>query len=123
MGTGKPYPLRGSKSPLAKLTEAQAHEVLRRAKAGESYRLLAAELGVHKSTVARLVSGRSWPGLDSVRGARASRSSTKLTEDQVRSIRLEHGAGMSYRQLASKYGVSTMPISQILKGLTWKHVL
>jgi hypothetical protein len=46
----------------------------------------------------------------------------KLTVDQVRQIRKELRQGRSVRSLAGKYNVSTMAISGIKLGTTWKQV-
>lgn len=47
----------------------------------------------------------------------------KLTESQVREIRRRYAAGgVSQRQLGAEYGVSQMPISYIVRRVTWKHV-
>lgn len=47
-----------------------------------------------------------------------------LTEDAVRQIRelLRHG-DLSQRQIADRYGVVPMVITDIKKGRTWKHVI
>lgn len=45
----------------------------------------------------------------------------KLTEGEVRKIRLEY-ANSSYRKLAAKYGVHTMTIAAIITRKNWKHI-
>lgn len=48
--------------------------------------------------------------------------SAKLTEADIRSIRLLRSAGMLQRDLAEFFSVSRCEISQILAGKLWKHV-
>lgn len=48
----------------------------------------------------------------------------KLTEEEVRSIRLDRASkNLSYRALARKYGVTKNLISYIVRGMSWKHVV
>jgi len=56
------------------------------------------------------------------RAARGSKAgSAKLTEDQVREIRIM-GKTMGPAAIAGLYGVCDATIAHILKGKTWKHV-
>lgn len=55
----------------------------------------------------------------SLRGEEVKTS--KLSEDEVRSIRKSNG--ISQRKLADKYGVSKGTIQSILERKSWKHVL
>lgn len=55
---------RGERNSQARLTEAQAKEILLRADAGETARSLAMEFGVARLTVRRLVSGVTWAHLE-----------------------------------------------------------
>jgi hypothetical protein len=54
---------RGERSAQAKLTRAQAADILRRRRAGERGTELAAEYGVSPQTVCDLKAGRTWPEL------------------------------------------------------------
>jgi hypothetical protein len=51
---------RGSRAGTSKLTEGQVAEIRRRAAAGELHRLLAAEYGVSRPTISRIVNGKGW---------------------------------------------------------------
>lgn len=55
--------LRGERNPMAKLTAAQAAEVLRRHGAGERASALAREFGVSEGLVRAIRDGRCWPAL------------------------------------------------------------
>lgn len=51
---------RGEAHPQARLTVDQVREIRRRVSAGESRKAVAVDLGVDKTTVAKIVSGRLW---------------------------------------------------------------
>lgn len=51
-------------------------------------------------------------------------NTSKLTESQVLEIRLRYKTGaISYRDLASEYGVKHNAIGRILREETWKHLV
>jgi hypothetical protein len=47
---------------------------------------------------------------------------SKLNDDKVRSIRALLEQGLTQREIASKYDVDASAISQINRGVAWKHV-
>jgi len=48
---------------------------------------------------------------------------SRLTEEQVRSIRERYAAGsVFYRDLAAEYGVTITHVAHIVVGKRWKHV-
>ncbi len=47
----------------------------------------------------------------------------RLTEDSVREIRQLHQDGVPGTELASRFGMSTATISQVVRRYTWKHVV
>lgn len=51
-----------------------------------------------------------------------SQGLSKLTEDDVRAIRVLSREGASQREIAKLFGVTRSPIQWILSGKTWKHV-
>jgi hypothetical protein len=60
---------------------------------------------------------------DIVLGKGEGHMQAKLTEDKVRSIRIEYATGnTSYRKLGNKYGVDKALIGRIIKRKLWKHV-
>jgi hypothetical protein len=74
-------------------------------------------LGTHKDNMADMVAkGRHCP----VSGER--NKSARLTEAQVREMRLRRQAGEQVKVLAGEYGVSGMTVSKITRGLKWRHV-
>jgi len=55
------------------------------------------------------------------RGERSGKS--KLTNEQVRSIRLQHAAGATILGLAKTFGVVRTTIREIVRGRSWRHLL
>lgn len=49
-------------------------------------------------------------------------SQSKLTEDQVREIRLRHANGETYERIAADYGINASNASHIFHRRTWSHV-
>lgn len=47
---------------------------------------------------------------------------SKLTTEMVRSIRADRRSGMTYAELANKYGVKAGTLHPLISGKTWKHV-
>ncbi|ACT96688.1 hypothetical protein Dfer_5497 [Dyadobacter fermentans DSM 18053] len=54
-------------------------------------------------------------------GARSNRA--VLTATDIPIIRQQIGAGRSYQQIATRFGVGRQAIYTIAKGINWKHVL
>jgi hypothetical protein len=48
--------------------------------------------------------------------------SAKLDEETVLKIRREHKQGRTNKELAAEYGLTPTPMSQLLRGITWRHV-
>jgi hypothetical protein len=51
-----------------------------------------------------------------------ARPFTKLSKENVISIRAGYSSGVSYRALAEKYRVSEANVRLVAKGKTWRHV-
>lgn len=52
----------------------------------------------------------------------SQRKTSKLTEDQVRDIKVRLAAGESTRSVSADYGVSSAAIHHIKAGRAWRHV-
>ena len=120
-------PQRGANSPVAKLTNEQSLEIIRRNVAGERHKSLAEEFGVSLTTIGKLARGQRWNGLQGARRLDSRREGTgnhlaKLTEAKVREIRAARETGTPYRQLAEQYGVAPSSILAVMQGRTWKQV-
>lgn len=48
---------------------------------------------------------------------------SKLTADDVKSIRVDSALGASYAEQAERYAVTQATIKRIVEGKTWKHVV
>ena len=47
---------------------------------------------------------------------------SKMTKETVRKLRDDAQRGLNYNQLASKYGISNVAASRIVRRLTWQRV-
>lgn len=47
----------------------------------------------------------------------------KLTDEKVKEIRQKHKDGTSIARLAREYGVGVSTLNQVVKKITWKHVV
>lgn len=57
------------------------------------------------------------------RGNHGSRNgNAKLTEDDIRAIRVRRAAGERGIDLAAEYGISAQNVSNVVAGRTWGHV-
>lgn len=61
--------LSGELLPQAKLSDMIVFEIIRRARAGETQRAIASSIGVHQSTVWKVVNGKSWLGVEPEKSA------------------------------------------------------
>lgn len=52
--------LRGEQQGNSKLTEVEAREIIWRGEAGECHRVIAADYGISRPAVSRIVSGKAW---------------------------------------------------------------
>lgn len=46
----------------------------------------------------------------------------KMTEDGVAAMRAEYATGSTQRELAEKYGIQPVTVSDIIRRKTWRHV-
>lgn len=127
---------RGEQSHAAKLTENDVREIRRLYAAKQATQdALAKQFGVSRRGIGATIKGYHWAHIAAEDGLgdlshRTRRSlpgrlnaSAKLTETQVRQIRLEYAqGGVSYVKLAEKYNVSPPTIRFIIKRQTWAHL-
>mgnify|MGYP002654780646 CR=1 FL=1 len=74
------------------------------------------ELGTHQDNVQDKVErGRQQRGI--------KHHKSKLTDDDVREIKILRGFGFTYKELSSMYGIGPSPICLIVKGVRWKHII
>lgn len=82
-----------------------------------------AALAAHPERVARgSKSGRYTKPERTAKGE--DTGSAKLTDDQVKAMRNEYAVGgVSYSELAVRYGVAKPTVGNIVRGEKWKHLL
>ncbi len=121
---------------ISSLTAPQVSEMRRRYSAGEtSQSALAAEYEIEQAHVGRIVRGDAWrclptepppvtkgSGFKKAEGATHGRA--KLTSEQVTRIRSDYvEEGVTYAQLAGRYGISRQTVGAIIRGSIWKCLL
>lgn len=115
----------GSAQHLAKLTDAQAKEIVLRFQAGEMQKDLAREFGLNKVTVWNIVRGHAWThATNGMIQPTCRHGKAKLTEEAARSLILSKQAGvpLDINKTAAKFCVSTATIHRLLTGFTWKKL-
>lgn len=115
--------------PRNKLCAEQVQEIVRRRKAGETYRSLAQEFGCSAANLVDIFSGRTWKGVSNLRYMASkprlrgvNHPKSKLTEEDVRSILRRRQTGITYSQLAREFNVHPVTICTLCLGRTWSHV-
>lgn len=114
----------------AKLTEEQVLEARTKYASGlHSQQDLAREYGLTDGPMWELLHGLTWKYLPlaaprpdgTAKGSR--HHGAKLTEAVVIEIRQKYATGR-YKQsdLAAEYGLTPTPMSQLVRGVTWKHL-
>jgi hypothetical protein len=76
-------------------------------------------LHLYEGTMAQNIADRDARGR-TARGEAASKA--KLTAPQVVSLRADRDAGLSYRRLGAKYGISSAAARSIALKIHWRHV-
>lgn len=113
---------RGADNNKAKMTAAQVVEIRERyAAGGVTYTALAAEFGISRASLARIVHGDVWTHV----GGPITPSSRPrwLTEDDVREIRrVRAETGLSYQKIGEPYGLSRSHIRDIVLRRRWRHL-
>jgi uncharacterized protein YerC len=104
---------RGSRNGASRLTEAEVRAILA-AYPDRTYDALAAEYGVSKFAIGRIIRGTGW---QNVAGARPVplRGNSRTTLAQRNAIRQRHRDGTSQWALATEFGLSQTGISRIIR--------
>lgn len=112
----------GERNGNAILTEPQVVEIRERAASGEAFAALAREFGIHDTQLKRIVVGMWWKHAGGPRTTKP-RHRQKLTEADVKQIRAYLASGaLTNVQIGALFGVTHGLISNIKRGLAWKHV-
>lgn len=125
---------RGEHHGRAKLTTADAENIRTAFASGTKNCVLAAQYGVSRTQIKHVVRRRYWNGSNGppqpfvfptkaesvLRGEKHGNS--KLTDSDVRQIRIDFEAGVRNYVLAARYKVAGTHIARIVKNLSWKHI-
>lgn len=121
--------MKGEDHPMAKLSDGQATEVRRRFCQGETAKSLGIEFGVSRSLVDMIGRGDIFkhlpmPEISRLRAAKIKgRSTTKLTDDDVREIRRLRATGLTQTQVGNMFGVCFQAISNIDRRKSFAEVV
>jgi len=119
----------GERNGRSKLKAEHVREIRRlHAKHDLSLCALARRYGVHSSTIALVLDGETWKDgkkRSRVRGRRKGtrHHAAKLTEDNVRAVRIAGMCGESHSSIARRFGISRVNASRIFRGEIWKSVI
>jgi hypothetical protein len=102
--------LAGATHPLAKLTDEMVREI--RSTKGATHKQIAAKFGISCSQVSRIRKRARWG--DDGQAPSTDRMSRKLSSETVSEIRA--ASGLMHRELAERYGVSRVHITNIRSG-------
>lgn len=110
----------GARRHSAKLGERAIAQLRALRAAGSILPCLARVYGISKPTAWQITTGRRWaraPG-----PIAKTRKQSRLSEDAVRDIRSSRAAGVTWKVLAARHGVSRTTIGGVTSGRFWRHV-
>ncbi len=128
---GRRYISRGEEMGTSKLSEREVVAIREAYRDGHSQAKVAKRFGVSQAVVGGIARGELWSHVggplspnNRMRRARGSSSpNAKLTDDQVRDIRLRYAAGgISQTVLGAEYGVVHTVVGKIVRREMWRHV-
>jgi group I intron endonuclease len=114
---------------LHKLTAEQVSEIKRRLLDGERRTTLASDFNISPQTISDIKAGRGWKSVpwpttghlvNEQRGEH--HYATRLTEQDVATIKQRLCNGESTKSIAPEYAITHATLSDIKYGRTWKHV-
>lgn len=114
--------IKGVNTPWSIYTDAQVAEAKRLHATGVRPGAIADTLQMNKIAVSQIMHGKIWKHIAGETGELNKKS--KLTADDVRSIRRHFSAGMSIVNLSALYSqVSYATIRSIVRGASWKSLV
>ncbi len=118
--------MHGDRHYGSRVTSTTVRKIRREHKSGVSAKVLAKRYKLGNNTVHCMLSHKTWVRAGGYKqklflGYGEKHSKAKLTEKQVRSIRLQP-CSVSHAALGRKYGVTLQNIRHIRLGLSWRHV-
>ncbi len=115
------YAMVGEDNPCSKLTEDKVRLIKIEYMDGASLSQLGKKYDVTSVTILNIIDGSSWNYVATDIECNI-RKNHKLTEEQVKHIRIERAEGMTNKELSKKYNVSVSTIKVIVSRRSWKHV-
>lgn len=123
----------GEEAANVKTTRAQVEEIISRYWAGETLFQIQDSMGLALSTVSGVTSGQSWKYVPRPTTPRIVKSTgrfppgqrpknTKLTEEDIRSIRQLAATGTPFKEIGEQFGITGGNVSMIHRRVTWKNV-
>lgn len=124
---------RGERGSNSKITNEVAAEVKRRLWSGETIEQVYTGMGLSIGIVSMISNGKTWTEVPWPVGPRNRLNDgkikkgslppkAKLSEQDVREIRVRAASGEHPKNIATDYGVTKENISMIVTRKTWKHV-
>jgi len=118
---------RGENHFDSKFTKDAVIKIRNRYKRGEIIDNLAIEFSVNRSSIARLIHGKTWShikkGITPIKGFKGENNiMAKLTHNDIFNIRERHKIGITIYKIAKEYSVSWGCINDIIKGKSWIHI-
>lgn len=122
MGTERAAKFNGEKHPATKLTAEKVRSIKAHSNLGASNKDLAEIFGVSHSNISAIVLGKSWKHIKVTARDKDDTWKKKLTEDDVRQIRLRADGGEPQVSILKDFPISDSALSAIVQRQTWKHV-
>lgn len=124
---------RGELQGSAKLTDASVLAIYHALLRGVPVRELAAQYSIASGHVRQIQKKRAWKHIladlptdftpqPKYTYQRPKNISCKITEEQAREVRALALAGVNYREIAARFGISRASVCLIKKGKNWRHL-
>lgn len=114
--------LKGSKNPNTLLVEDDILQIKELIKLGMHLSEIAKKFNVSYSIISKIKRGKSWKHVGEDLSYLKYQNSIRLTEDEVKEIKLLLNSGMKQKEIAKKFGVSASTICVIKKNKFWRNI-
>lgn len=112
----------GSNHRETHLVEKNIIDIRMRKLQGDKLKIIAEDYNISVATASAIVRGATWKHVPGALPKKTTPLASKLSEDEVKSIRKEFANGTKQRDLSLKYGVNPGTISMIVNNKIWKGV-
>ncbi len=113
----------------AKVNEEQVVEIRERYASGDvTHEELSKEYSVSRVSIANITLGHTWKHTGGPitrhwkRAPNKNKKRTRLTDDDVRNIRMLRGNGIKRKDIAADFKISMQTVTRICQRKTWRHV-